>query len=154
MVRQMIKSLTMLTLIAVLSLVTAAVSANGQSSRRVVASIPFEFMVGDKQLPAGTYGAEPTTSGSEAIKIVGTSNAKAAIRLSSSLHRNRSDKGKMVFHRYGNQYFLAEIWVAGESDGRQLMKSKGERSVERELASNATPSSQNYQVVEIALVRQ
>ena len=40
----------------------------------------------------------------------------------------------MVFHRYGHNYFLAEVWN-GDTAGRQLTKSRQERAIERELAS-------------------
>src|SRR5213593_2473526 len=107
MARQMIKGVTMLLLIAALSLVTAVVSANGQSSRKLVATIPFDFVVGSRELPAGKYGVEPVSTGSEALKIAGTENAKSVMRLSNAITSTRpTEKGKMVFHRYGNQYFL------------------------------------------------
>ena len=147
MAKQIMKGLSMLMLLAVLSLATAVASANGQSSRRVVASIPFNFTVGSMEMPAGTYAVEATNSGSDAMKIVGTSNEKSVIRLSSTLHRFNDVKGKLVFHRYENQYFLAEIWPTGERAGRQLLKSSGERAIQRELASNQN----RYERVEIAL---
>ena len=154
MAKQMIKGLTMLMLVLVLSLVTSVVSANGQSSKRVVANIPFEFTVGNNELPAGTYAVEPATSGSPAMKIVGRENAKSTIRLSSLLQRSTSEKGKLVFHRYANRYFLVEIWSTGEREGRKLNKSNSERAMERELASNAKPSEQRFERIEIAaLVR-
>ena len=37
------------------------------------------------------------------------------------------DKTKLIFHRYGNRYFLAQIWSAGSSRGRELPKSAKER---------------------------
>jgi hypothetical protein len=43
----------------------------------------------------------------------------------------------MVFHRYGDRYFLSQIWAQGEERGSELPMTK----VEKELASNARPSS-------------
>jgi len=43
---------------------------------------------------------------------------------------------KLIFHQYGGSYFLYQIWVEGESSGRELPKTK----LEKELASNATAS--------------
>ena len=151
MAKQMIKTLSMLTLLAVVALATTAVSA--QSSRRVVATIPFSFTVGDKDMPAGTYGIQPTSVGSGILRIAGANNSKSVVRLTSSLYRNESAKGKLVFHRYQDQYFLSEIWSPGESQGRQLMKSNREKAMQREqLASN--PSKQAYQVIEVMVVGQ
>ena len=54
MAKQIIKGLTMLMIVVALAFVTSA--AYGQSSQQSVAKIPFEFVVGDKSLPAGEYG--------------------------------------------------------------------------------------------------
>ena len=151
MAKQMIKTLSMLMLLAVVALATTAVSA--QTSRRVVANVPFTFIVGDKELPAGTYGVQPTTLGSGILRIAGTGNSKSTVRLSTSLHRNNRGSGKLVFHRYQDQYFLSEIWQPGESDGRMLMKSSREKATQREqLASNV--GRQPYQVIEVMVVGQ
>src|SRR5438105_14096363 len=44
---------------------------------------------------------------------------------------------RLVFHRYGNRYFLYQIWVEGENRGRELPRTR----LEKEVASNARPSS-------------
>ena len=41
---------------------------------------------------------------------------------------------KQIFRRYGETYFLSQIWESDEIQGRQLLKSRTERSVERDLA--------------------
>jgi len=151
MAKQMIKTLSMLMLLAVVALAATAVSA--QTSRRVVANVPFSFIVGDRELPAGNYGIQPTSMGSGILRIAGTENSKSTVRLTSLLRRNDSGRGKLVFHRYQDQYFLSEIWVTGESDGRQLVKSKREKVMQREqLASNS--DKQAYQVIEVMVVGQ
>ena len=151
MAKQMIKTLSMLMLLAVVSLATTAVSA--QSAKRVIATIPFSFTVGDKAMPAGTYSVQAVSVGSSVLRITGTNNSKSMVRLTSSLQRNNSTKGKFVFHRYQDQYFLAEIWATGESQGRQLIKSSREKAMEREqLASNSGKNA--YQVIEVMVVGQ
>ncbi len=41
----------------------------------------------------------------------------------------RMDVGKLVFHRYGNRYFLSEIWESATGSGRQLSPSAAEREM-------------------------
>ena len=155
MAQQMIKGMTMLLLVLALSLVTAVVSANGQSSNRQVANIPFDFVVGDKELPAGRYSTQGFNSTGETLRITGLDTTASAIRLSSTLQTmDDVNRGKLVFHRYGNQYFLADIWTAGSRTGRHLLKSSGEKAVEREVIGSNRRPSQNYERVEIALFRQ
>jgi hypothetical protein len=151
MAKQMIKTLSMLMLLAVVALATAAVSA--QSPRRVVASIPFTFTVGDKAMPAGTYKIQPVSFGSGILRIAGAETSQSTVRLTSSLHRLNGTKGKLVFHRYGDEYFLSEIWAPGETDGHRLVKSKREKTMEREqLAFN--PHKQAYQEIEVMVIGQ
>jgi len=131
--KQMIKGFTMFTLIVALALVTAVVSANGQS-QAVKADVPFEFAVGDKTLPSGEYAIRSATAGGAAMMIRSENAKNAALRLTNAIEDKRSvGQVKLVFHRYGERYFLAEVWT-GES-GRELLKSRQERAIERELAS-------------------
>jgi len=148
MAKQMIKGLAMLVLVVMLSLVTA--SATKAQSSRQVANIPFDFVVGSEELQAGEYRVETVSSTGMAMKISG--EHQGVYRLSSTITASRrAEKGKLVFHRYGNRYFLAEIWTPGESVGRELLKSKDEKAVERELA--AAKSSRQYERVEVAMAR-
>jgi hypothetical protein len=131
--KQMIKGFTMFTLIVALALVTAVVSANGQS-QAVKADIPFEFAVGDKTLPSGEYAIRSATAGGAAMMVRSENTKNSALRLTNAIEDKRSGgQVKLVFHRYGERYFLAEVWT-GES-GRELLKSRQERAIERELAS-------------------
>ncbi len=40
-------------------------------------------------------------------------------------------QSKLVFHRYGDRYFLAQLWVAGSDSGRELAQSPREMEVAR-----------------------
>jgi hypothetical protein len=37
-----------------------------------------------------------------------------------------------VFNRYGDQYFLSQVWIAGSDTGRDLFQSRNERSLAKE----------------------
>ena len=158
MARQIIKGFTMLSLVVALAFVAAVTSAYGQTSRRQVATIPFEFAVGDKNLPAGEYAVGSITAGGEALLIKGTDQSNAAIRMTNRVNKlEPAETGKLVFRRYANNYFLTEVWVAGDSTGRSLVKSARQRAIEREMAANPSTreqASSRYEIVEIvALAR-
>ena len=156
MAKQTLKGTTMLALILTLAFVASVTSANAQSSKTQTANVPFDFMVGDKNLPAGRYAVNPITSGSEALRIRGTENGQGAFRLSTAVTKfNAAENSVLVFHRYGNRYYLAEIWAAGERHGHQLLKSSGEKATEREVAaiSAKTESAKKaYERVEVAVI--
>ena len=49
-----------------------------------------------------------------------------------------ADKTKLVFNRYGNHYFLSEIWVNGATRGRQLPKTSREKELAKDFAQDVT----------------
>jgi hypothetical protein len=48
------------------------------------------------------------------------------------LGSERSNQGKLVFHKYGDRYFLAQICIPG-NQAWEVMKSKEERSLNRNM---------------------
>ena len=153
--KNILKSFTMLTLLVAVALAGAVVSANAQSTS-IKANIPFEFVVGDKTLPAGAYSVTTANAAFDALRIQSTDGKNSAVRLSVQTEQKNRSRSRMVFHRYGHNYFLAEVWN-GETAGRQLAKSKQERAIERELASIPSKSdlaqSTYESVVVVAVLR-
>jgi len=43
-----------------------------------------------------------------------------------------------LFHRYGDQYFLFQVWAPGATIGRQFTKSRAERQLLQNVAKNRT----------------
>jgi hypothetical protein len=156
MARQLIKGMTMLLLVVALAFVTAVASAYGQSTRSS-AEIPFDFTVGSKSLAAGHYYLSNVGSGREILKIMAAQAPTTVMSTTVKIGGGApAQKGKLVFHRYGNRYFLAEIWTSGESQGQKLFKSREEKALERELASITSKSElaqRGYERVEVALAR-
>jgi len=131
--RQVVKSLTMLTMIATITFAAAVVSANAQSQQRVIANVPFEFVIGDKALPAGEYSARLTSSDGSILVLQKDDSSNTAVRITNSIvPRPNKTQARLVFHRYGQTYFLAEVWAGGDNTGRQLLPSKQERQLKRE----------------------
>lgn len=154
--RQIAKGLAMLMVTLALAAASAAV-ANGQSNHPLKAQVPFEFMVGEETLAAGEYRVRSIDQAGDAIAISNRAG-KSVVRLySPATRRDAAKAAKLVFHRYGSTYFLSQIWRAGESDGRELAKTKQERAMERELKTIAAyhgNSKPVYEIVEvIALAR-
>jgi uncharacterized protein involved in type VI secretion and phage assembly len=151
--KELLKGVTMLMLIVVLAFATAIVSANAQSSNRVVAEIPFQFTVGDRAMPSGKYAVKATSTQGNALMIQSADAKRSAIRLTNSIESTRNkERARLVFHRYGERYFLAEVWTGASSTGQQLLKSRREAAIERELASNGSRSElarTKYEIVEV-----
>ena len=108
------------------------------------ANVPFSFTVDKKVLPAGTYNV--TSSNAHTLLI--SSFGAGAITMGQRAE-SRSGSPRLVFHRYGTEYILREVWMGGAS-GYQLR----ETARERELAGNrggANTASANFEKVEVAI---
>ena len=128
------KKQSLFSLLAAVVLMTAG-SLNAQTSP-VTANVPFDFSAGKATFPAGEYKVNQiSTLG--ALSIVGQGSAIGLVDSRRTQSNSPSASTKLVFHRYGNHYFLYQIWVQGEDIGRELSMTR----VEKELASNATPSA-------------
>ena len=156
--KEMLKGFTMLALVLMLALAWYAVSVNAQtSSNKVVASVPFEFSVGYKSMPAGEYAVQTISSASNGLLIQSTDGKISALRLSDETDRiKEQSQARLVFHRYGEHYFLAEVWN-GANTGRRLAKSQEESAIADEfiLASageNAHAKTVIYETVEVLAV--
>lgn len=139
---QLVNVLIKFSLLSAMVIVTAVTSAQGQSlSYRIRASIPFDFIVADKKIPSGDYaiGRARQDSDDLVLSITDLRGRSKAIHLTSPVQTlNAKDKATLVFHRYGDQYFLFQIWPAGATTGRQILKSRGEREIQRNLAANSS----------------
>lgn len=136
--KQFVSMLTKLSFLGVIALVAG--SAQGQSpSNRLRANIPFDFAVGGQTMPAGTYsvGSAQNRQDDLVILVSGVDGRSSSMHLTNPVQTSApKDKPTLVFHRYGDQYFLFQVWPAGVSTGRQLFKSRSERQIESKLAAN------------------
>src|SRR6266481_1637449 len=132
---KVIKRLTMLSLVSMFTLCAAAVSANAQLSNPIRAKIPFDFNVGENKLPAGEYTFSRLSGDYSKVISVSSADARAHVFQSTfeaSIHTPKNES-TLVFHKYGDHYFLEQIWSGGEQEGTQLPESRDERSTRRQL---------------------
>ena len=115
---------------------TASAQAQTANSQRVVANIPFGFNVGTKNLPAGKYTITVVNPSSDrkVLQIRSTDGKSTAITQTTSVIGNASEDAKLVFHRYGDQHFLAQAQMAGETVSLATHKSSVERAQRQNLA--------------------
>src|SRR6202008_2214501 len=75
------------------------------------ANVPFSFTVNKKVLPPGTYNVSSSAAHSLVIRGFGA----GAIILGQHPESSNSPSPKLVFHRYGDEYLLREVWMSGAS---------------------------------------
>ena len=98
-------------------------------SGKVKANIPFDFTVGNKQFKAGSYTVDRLFASNNAGTLIirGVDNHAAANFNVNGVTGKEDSSARLVFRRYGSQYFLAQIFDGSSREGYGLMKSKSER---------------------------
>ena len=132
--KQVVKRLLMVGLLNVMAMVVMVGSAQAQSlANKIRINIPFDFSVGDNKLPAGHYSIGRAQSSGDAVLLISNLNHFDVVMPLTNAAQSLDPKNlaTVVFHRYGEQYYLSQVWPAGSTVGRVLVKSRGERAIER-----------------------
>ncbi len=145
--KQTLRKFTLLSFLLMLT----AVTVSAQSERIRVINIPFNFIVGQKTLPAGEYTLEPNRKDSDNVWLLQSKEGNASALFTTNTVRTSEtqEAARLVFHRYGGQYFLSQIWTPGGNTGRQLLMPRLEsqlakNSIERQTTILASdPASRN-----------
>ena len=119
-------------ILAVFSLLlTMSAAAVHAQSKRSIINVPFSFTVGHKTLPAGEYTVEPNRKDSNSSWLI--QNIKGHDRVLFSTNSvwtsETQEITSLVFNNYDGQYFLSQIWNAGDNSGRELHMPRLERQL-------------------------
>jgi len=119
-----------------LCLAVSLPSAFAQPSQMLTVDLPFAFQVNNKQLPAGKYQVK-AEAGHAVVLLRGVDCKQAVLSLTTPIDskKTRGDS-TLVFSRYGDRYFLSQIWVGGSNSGRGLPTSAAEREVAQRWAKS------------------
>ena len=96
-------------------------AAQAQTTHLTI-TVPFEFTAGNVQLPAGEYEVTAVGPWGGSTLSVHNVNSNAGILVLSTSCQSQKPtaNAKLVFYRYGQQYFLAEVWNRHSSLGNQI----------------------------------
>jgi hypothetical protein len=111
-----------------LSLVLSALPGHAQDSDRVNVTIPFDFVVGAKQLKAGDYVVESVLDG-RALKLRSKGGEVQQTTLTVPITNQTGNHERLLFHHDGDQYFLSQVWFWGNEDGREVHRGVQEKSL-------------------------
>lgn len=107
----------------------AAASLLAEMTPRMTAHIPFGFHMGNSMLPAGEYTVD-TDPGPGLVRLR-SADSKSSVTVLANGVQTLSIPGdsKLIFTKYGDEYFLSRIWRAGSDTGNELRKSRRETEV-------------------------
>ena len=105
-------------------------------------TVPFDFKVGNKTFPAGRYAVVRAQQDDSVIKISSlegkTNSFRSTIPVTIVKAKKRST---LLFHRYGDQYFLSQILPGGAAIGRSLPLSRSERDLKNQQGNSIGEAS-------------
>jgi hypothetical protein len=132
---------------AVLALASLAPALHAQDSGFIVkVNVPFAFEIATGQyFTPGVYTIHMDSA--QSMIVQGTSKSGLAITQLAN-DGKPAEKGKAVFTRYGEKYFLREVWVTGNSSHLLCNESKAERRLQ--VAAIQGPTNVQLALLETA----
>jgi hypothetical protein len=117
-----------LSIALVLASTFAAAGTSSAQDHKVEATVPFNFTVGDKTLPAGTY---TISNSGDAPELLALNNWEKRVNIltmgTPDDYNNPKQVNVLVFHKYGDQYFLSRICSEGASMNIDFSPTKAEK---------------------------
>lgn len=142
------QTLNVIALFSLSILLSVAVFSAG-TRFTVKGKIPFAFSVGNQTLAAGDYTIRSANSG-VGIQICSKDcRERTQVLTNDALTRQEVPVSKLVFRRYGNQYFLARVWLAEESYGYEVPPSRTERELRKNRAKHLAQNAAEPELVSI-----
>lgn len=110
----------------------AATTATAQidDDTSIRANIPYAFVVGSTQLPAGKYTIQVADDYSDLnLMVIRSDDGRTAVffETEDAMANGTPRKGELVFNKIGNKYFLSQIFLKGDNSGNQVVESKMEQ---------------------------
>ena len=126
------------TVLAILAAAALALPVCAQPPA-AVGDVPFAFVAGTMTMPAGRYAV--SFSSQVIVALVGSDRHTHFLTSNREETRPSSDMPELVFHRYGDQYFLSEIRTS--DSGREIPMSR----LEREAVKTAGAARAGQEVI-------
>ena len=130
--------------IALLAIASVAMCAGAIAQQPgLKANIPFDFTVGNTWMPAGEYTiASPTH---EVLEL--KSGSHIALVVSTQSNDESKSGSKLVFDKYGNQYFLHEVLSPNHvSLNLKIAPSKAEKRARERVIEAQLPGGEQTMV--------
>jgi hypothetical protein len=105
----------------------AVTSVYAQESR-ILANVPFGFYAGSSLLPSGEYTVDTAAPGVVRLRSADGKSSAMIQTIGVQTFGTPSD-GKLVFNRYGGEYYLSQVWKPGDNTGREFQKTQREIEV-------------------------
>jgi len=105
--------------------------AHAQIMGQLEVNVPFEFHVGNSKLPAGKYVIH--TLDDSGLTVMEISSADGSTSVLFDVQSVEADsapaRNELIFNKYGNRYFLAQLFDEGNRNGGEVVESRYEKKI-------------------------
>ena len=122
-----------------LSTALAPTRVLAQSDSPVIANIPFAFEANGTLLTSGEYSVRQRSGNAGLFLLTNDQTCKSIFVMGQSPSSGQDDP-KLVFHRYGDHYFLSQVWINGVSYTLGRSRREKEMAAMKGLVEKATVS--------------
>jgi len=120
-------------LLPVFALTIFAGKASAQIVGDLDADIPFQFHVGNRELPAGTYRIH--VLGDDSLRVMEITSAdgstSALFQVQQLDAKSAPARSELIFNKYGDDYFLTKLFDEGDAGGTELIESRCEKQISK-----------------------
>jgi hypothetical protein len=120
----------LMALVALLLGLPSGLNAQVSSVPPLKVDVPFDFIAGGSHLAAGSYNIFHVHSPD--VMLIRSTDLKAQAMVPVMVSDVSTDKSvtKLVFNRYGDQYFLSQIWSGPDNQVHHCLKCAAEKALE------------------------
>jgi len=122
---------TVLTLSAAMLWLTAALQGQMPPRSLLRVEVPFEFVAGGVNLPAGEYDVLHIMNPNTILLRNRNGQGQAVVRVLVSPIALGESSSKLIFNRYGEKYFLSQVWTEQDNEVHDCFKSTAELTLAR-----------------------
>jgi hypothetical protein len=109
---------------------------NAQIVGDMEADIPFQFHVGNTKLPPGKYVIHVLDDSDLTMMEISSADGStsALFQVRPAEASSAPAKSELIFNKYGNRYFLAQLFDEGNPSGSTVIESRYEKGLSRAAA--------------------
>jgi hypothetical protein len=107
--------------------------ANAQIVGGIEANVPFAFHAGNAKFPAGKYNLRMLDGLDLTVMEISSADGRhtAVFQVREGQAKTDPAKTELIFNKYGDQYFLSQVFDAGNKDGSDVVESHYEKLMKK-----------------------
>ena len=105
------------------ALMTIGAASAARADERIVAKVPFAFIVSGVRLPAGSYTITENVAGGGVCRIANDDGRESLYVMTTAADDRPDAQPELRFKKFGDQYFLSRV-VTWDGEEREIVLTK------------------------------